>query len=132
MTKKASEQNPFAEFTKILETQRQELDKIMKPFLESQQKAQEMSKPVMEYQQKLIEESLEIQKAIMENILQTSRKMIGMMSDAQKMRSAASASMGAGEQFTEYFRTMQKIQESWMDQLKSTSEMFQDMMQKNR
>lgn len=131
MTKKASEQNPFAEFTKILETQRHELDKIMKPFLESQQKAQEMSKPVMEYQQKLIEESLEIQKAIMENILQTSRKMISMMSDARKMQSS-SAGMGAGEQFTEYFRTMQKIQESWMDQLKSTSEMFQDMMQKNR
>jgi len=131
MTKKASEQNPFAEFTKILETQRQELDKIMKPFLKSQQKAQEMSKPVMEYQQKLIEESLEIQKAIMENILQTSRKMISMMSDAQRMR-PSSAGMGAGEQFTEYFRTMQKIQESWMDQLRSTSEMFQDMMQKNR
>lgn len=130
MTKKASEQNPFAEFTKILETQREELDKIMKPFLESQQKAQEMSKPVIEYQQKLIEESLEIQKAIMENILETSRKMIKMMSDSQKM-SSASSSMDPGDQFKDYFRTMQKIQESWMDQLKSTSEMFQDMIKKN-
>lgn len=106
MTKKASEQNPFAEFTKILETQREELDKIMKPFLESQQKA------------------------IMENILETSRKMIKMMSDSQKM-SSASSSMDPGDQFKDYFRTMQKIQESWMDQLKSTSEMFQDMIKKN-
>ncbi len=131
MTKK-SEQNPFAEFTKILESQRQELDKIMKPFLESQQKAQEMSKPVIEYQQRLIEETLEIQKAIMENILDTSRKMIKMMSETQKMGTAGSSmGMGAGEHFSDYFRTMQKVQESWMDQLKSTAEMFQDMMKKS-
>ena len=49
MAAKESSENIFAEFLKILETQRKEIEKITKPILEGQKKAQEMTKPVIEY-----------------------------------------------------------------------------------
>ena len=56
MTKKESPENIFAEFMKILDTQKREIEKITKPILEGQKKAQEMAKPMVEYQQKLFME----------------------------------------------------------------------------
>ncbi len=132
MAKKESMENPFAEFIKVLEAQKEELEKITKPFLESQKQAQEMTKPVIEYQQRLFQESMELQKALMENIMETSRKMLRVMSESPMRRAgSAGAGMGlAGDQFSEYVRSMQKIQENWMDQLKSTTEMFQEFIKK--
>ncbi len=133
MTAKESSENIFAEFLKILETQKKEIEKITKPILESQKKAQEMTKPVIEYQQKLFMESLELQKALMENIMDTTKKMLRIMSD-NPMKYGSGGMSGLGmmdDKFSEYMRNMQKVQESWMEQVKNTASMFQDFMKKS-
>src|SRR3990167_10482815 len=118
MTKKESSENIFTEFFKILE---------------GQKKAQEMTKPVMEYQQRLFMESLELQKALMENIMETTKRMLRIMSENPMKYGSGSTMQGLGmgdDKFSEYMRNMQKVQESWMEQLKSTASMFQDQHKK--
>lgn len=134
MAAKESSENIFAEFLKILETQKKEIEKITKPILESQKKAQEMAKPVIEYQQKLFMESLELQKALMENIMDTTKKMLRIMSDNPMKYGSGSAVSGLGmmdDKFSEYMRNMQKVQENWMEQVRNTASMFQDFMKKS-
>ena len=134
MTAKESSENIFAEFLKILETQKKEIEKITKPILESQKKAQEMTKPVIEYQQKLFMESLELQKALMENIMDTTKKMLRSMSDNPMKYGSGSSVSGLGmmdDKFSEYMRNMQKVQENWMEQVRNTASMFQDFMKKS-
>lgn len=134
MAKTESSENIFAEFLKILETQKSEIEKITQPILEGQKKAQEMTKPVLEYQQKLFMESLELQKALMENIMDTTKKMLRIMSDNPMKYSSGSTMPGLGamdDKFSEYMRNMQKIQENWMDQVKNTASLFQDFMKKS-
>ena len=129
-----STQNPFSEFVKILDAQKKELEKVSAPLLESQKKAQEMSKPVLEYQQRLFEESIELQKVLMENIMGTIRKMLKVMTD-NPMNFTGGAGMGSGspaDQFSDYVRSMQKVQEKWMEQFKTTTSMFQDLLNKNK
>ena len=129
-----STQNPFSEFIKILEAQKKELEKISAPLLESQKKAQEMSKPVLEYQQRLFEESMELQKALMENIMETTRKMLKAMTE-HPMKYTGGAGLGTGspaDQFSEYVRSMQEVQEKWMEQFKATTSMFQDLLSKKK
>jgi UbiD family decarboxylase len=123
----AGKENPFSEFLKILENQGKEIEKMMKPILESQKKAREMSEPALDYQQKLFLESLELQKALMESIMDTTKRMLRMMS-TEPARYNLGGSF-PGNQFADYMRTMQTIQDNWMDQLKSTSSMFQEFMQ---
>ncbi|MCL4244915.1 MAG: hypothetical protein KJ002_07280 [Candidatus Dadabacteria bacterium] len=122
----AERDNPFSEFLKILESQGKEIEKMFQPILESQKKAREMSEPALEYQQKLFLESIELQKALMENIMDTTKRMLRMMS-TEPARYNFGGSF-PGSQFTDYMRTMQSIQDDWMDQLKSTSSLFQDFM----
>ena len=122
----AGKDNPFSEFFNILENQGQEIDKMFKSMLESRKKAQEMSEPALEYQQKLFFESIELQKALMENIMDTTKRMLRMMS-TEPARYNLGGSF-PGNQFMDYMRTMQTIQDNWMDQLKSTSSLFQDFM----
>lgn len=131
MTKKESSENIFSEFFKVLETQKNEIEKITKPILEGQKKAQEMTKPVMEYQQRLFMESLELQKALMENIMETTKRMMRIMSENPMKYGSPASGLGMGDdKFAEYMRNMQKVQESWMEQMKSTASMFQDFMKK--
>ena len=134
MAAKESSENIFAEFLKILETQKTEIEKITKPILESQKKAQEMTKPVIEYQQKLFMESIELQKALMENIMDTTKKMLRIMSDNPMKYGSGSGMSGLGmmdDKFSEYMRNMQKVQENWMEQVRNTASMFQDFMKKS-
>ena len=96
MTKKESSETIFTEFFKILETQKKEIEKITKPILEGQKKAQEMTKPVMEYQQRLFMESLELQKALMENIMETTKRMLRIMSENPMKYGSGSPMQGLG------------------------------------
>lgn len=129
MPDKDSAANPFSEFLKILENQKNELEKLTKPILESQKKAREMAEPVIEYQQKLFVESIELQKTLMENVMETTRRMMRIMSDSP-MKYTGGGDF-PGRQILDYMRTMQTIQENWMDQLRSTSTMFRDYIRKN-
>lgn len=134
MTKKESPENIFADFLKILETQKKEIEKITQPILEGQKKAQEMTKPVLEYQQKLFMESIELQKALMENIMDTTKKMLRIMSDNPMKYGSGSSMSGMGmmdDKFSEYMRNMQKVQENWMEQVKNTASLFQEFMKKS-
>ncbi len=134
MATKESSENIFADFLKILETQKKEIEKITQPILEGQKKAQEMTKPVLEYQQKLFMESLELQKALMENIMETTKKMLRIMSDNPMKYGSGSSMSGMGmmdDKFSEYMRNMQKVQENWMEQVRNTASMFQDFMKKS-
>ena len=134
MAKNESPENMFADFLKILETQKAEMEKITQPILEGQKKAQEMTKPVLEYQQKLFMESLELQKALMENIMDTTKKMLRIMSDNPMKYGSGSSMPGLGmmdNKFSEYMMNMQKVQENWMEQVKNTASLFQDFMKKS-
>lgn len=134
MATKESSENIFADFLKILETQKKEIEKITQPILEGQKKAQEMTKPVLEYQQKLFMESLELQKALMENIMETTKKMLRIMSDNPMKYGSGSSVSGMGmmdDKFSEYMRNMQKVQENWMEQVRNTASMFQELMKKS-
>ncbi|HML95578.1 MAG TPA: hypothetical protein PKC29_09145 [Thermodesulfobacteriota bacterium] len=122
----AGKDNPFNEFLSILENQGKEIEKMFKPILESQKKAHEMSEPALEYRQKLFLESIELQKALMENIMDTTKQMLRMMSTEPARYNFGGAF--PGNQFMDYMKTMQSIQDNWMDQLKSTSSLFQDFM----
>lgn len=122
----AERDNPFREFLSILENQGKEIEKMFKPILESRKKAHEMSEPALEYQQKLFLESIELQKALMENIMDTTKRMLRMMS-TEPARYNLGGSF-PGNQFMDYMRTMQTIQDNWMDQLKSTTSLFEDFM----
>jgi hypothetical protein len=134
MAKKEEAENIFSEFMKVLETQRKELDKITKPFLEGQKKAQEMTKPMIEYQQKLFMEAIELQKELMENIMETTKKMLGMMSGSPMKYSGGGSMPGfemMQDKFSEYMKNMQNIQESWMEQVKKTTSMFEEFMKRS-
>ncbi len=122
----AGKDNPFNEFLKILENQGKEIEKMIKPILDSQKRAREMSEPALDYQQKLFLESLELQKALMESIMDTTKRMLRIMSTEPARYNLSSL---PGNQFADYMRTMQTIQDNWLDQLKSTSSMFQEFMQ---
>jgi len=133
MAKKEGAENIFTEFLKILETQKKEMEKITKPILEGQKKAQEMAKPMIEYQQKLFLESIELQKALMENIMETTKRMLRIMSENPMKYGSGSSMPGLGmgdDKFSEYVRNMQKVQESWIEQLRNTASMFQNFMKK--
>lgn len=134
MAKKEEAENVFSEFMKVLETQRQEMDKITKPFLEGQKKAQEMTKPMIEYQQKLFMEAIELQKELMENIMETTKKMLSMMSGGPIKYSGGGSMPGLEmmqDKFSEYMKNMQNIQESWMEQVKKTTSMFEEFMKRS-
>ncbi len=120
----AGKDNPFGEFLKVLENQGKEIEKMFQPILESQKKLREMSEPALEYQQKLFLESVELQNALMENIMDTTKQMLRMMSTEPARYNFGGAF--PGNQFMDYMRTMQDVQDNWMDQLKSTSSLFEN------
>jgi hypothetical protein len=133
MAKKEGAENMFTEFLRILEKQKKEIAKITKPILEGQQKAQEMTRPMIEYQQKLFMEAIEIQTSLMENIMETTRNMLRLMSGNPMKYSGGSSMPGFAmmeDKFSEYMKNMQKVQESWMEQVRNTASMFQDFMKK--
>src|ERR1700757_3721639 len=89
-TKKKASKDPFGEFTKILEKQRREMEKlakpffeypkymekVVKPFLDYQQRTEKMAKPIVEHHQKLLEESKRFQEAWVQNVVETIGKVI--------------------------------------------------------
>jgi hypothetical protein len=59
--------------------------------------------------------------------------MLRIMSESPMKYGSGSPMSGLGmaeDKFSEYMRNMQKIQDSWMEQLKNTASMFQEFMKK--
>ncbi len=52
MAQKKTSRDPFSEFTKILERQRKEMEKLAKPFFEYPKPMEKMVKPFWDYQQR--------------------------------------------------------------------------------
>jgi hypothetical protein len=143
MAKKKSPKDPFSEFTKTLEKQRKEMEKlakpffeypkhmekIVRPFLDYQQRTEKMAKPILEYHQKLLEESKRFQEAWVQNVAETVGKVVNQMmeeqrkqvEEANKLLSEASLPTQAKE----YIQNLQKVQERWMEQLKKSTQMIE-------
>ncbi len=133
MSNKERTENVFTEFLKIIEAQKSEIEKMTMPILDSQKKAEEMAKPVLEYQQKLFMETIQLQKALMENVMQTTGKILRIMSDNPMKYGGGSPMAGLGtaeDKFSEYMKNMQKIQDTWVDQVQSTAAMFKEFIKK--
>ncbi len=143
MAEKKVSKNPFSEFTTILENQRKEMEKLakpfldypkrmeilVKPFLDFQQRSERMAKPILEYQQKLLEDSKRFQEALVQNISEMMGTVINQMIDEQrKQMEETNKLLSEGllpNQATEHLHGIQQIQETWIEQLKKSSEMIE-------
>ena len=143
MAQKKSSKDPFSEFTKVLEKQRKEMEKlakpffeypkymekVVKPFLDYQQRTEKMAKPIVEHHQKLLEESKRFQEAWVQNVVETMGKIINQMVEEHRRQSEEAnrllSESNLSSQVAEYIRNLQKIQEQWIEQLKRSTEMIE-------
>ena len=86
MAKKTSTRDPFTEFIKILEKQRTEMEKMVKPFLDYQRVTEKMSKPILDYHQKLLEESKKFQDVWVQTVVETLGKVVNQMVEEQRKK----------------------------------------------
>ena len=133
-TTKETPSDPFAQFTKIMERHRKEMEKLAKPFFEySKQvetmlkpmlsykdRAEEMAKPFLDYQGKILEESKRFQDKWTRNVLDSMEKLLNQIVDQQKKQADQShrliAEMDLPAKVKKFIQESQKIQEKWIEQ----------------
>lgn len=126
--------DPFAQFTKIMEGHRKEMEKLAKPFFEySKQlenmlkpmmtyrdRAEEMAKPILDYQRKILDESKKFQDEWTRNVLDSMEKVLNQFVDEQKKQADQAyrliAEMELPSKVKKFIRDSQKIQEKWIEQ----------------
>ncbi len=146
MAQKKSPRDPFSEFTKILEKQRKEMEKLAKPFFEYpkhmekmvkpfrdyQQRTEKMARPILEYHQKLLEESKKFREAWVQNVSETIGKIVDeMMEERRKQEEEGNKLLSEANlpaHVKEYIRNLQKVQERWIDQLKRSTQMMESFI----
>ena len=148
MAQKKSPRDPFTEFIKVLDKQRMEMEKlakpffeyprrmekVVKPFLDYQQRTEKMAKPILEYQKKLLEESKRFQEVWVQNVIETIGKVINQMLEEQRKKAEEAnklfSEVNLPSQVKEYLQNLQKIQERWIEQLKKTTEVMENLVKK--
>lgn len=137
--------DPFAQFTKIMEGHRKEMEKLAKPFFEySKQvekmlepmlnykdRAEEMAKPILDYQRKILEESKRFQDKWTQNVLDSMEKVLNQFVGEQKKQAEQShrlmAEMDLPAKVKKFIQESQKIQEKWIEQFNKAI----DVIEKN-
>ncbi len=142
-TTKETPSDPFAQFTRIMEGHRKEIEKLAKPFFEySKQledivkpmmsyrdKAEEMAKPILDYQRKILDESKKFQDEWTRNVLDSMEKVLNQFVDEQKKQAERAvrliAEMELPAKVKGFIRESQKIQEKWLEQFNKAIDLIE-------
>jgi hypothetical protein len=129
----SKEKSPFADLIDTIEKQRKEMEKVMKPFLDQIKKTTDVSAPILEFQRTFLEKSMELQKSLMHHAIETTGKIFEHVGEEQKKRSKESEKImedaGIPSQVKDYIKTVQKLQENWLEQLQVTTKMMEDFLE---
>ncbi len=146
MAQKKSPRDPFSEFTKILERQRKEMEKLAKPFFEYprhmekmvrpfrdyQQTTEKMARPILEYHQKLLEESKRFQEVWVQNVSATVGKVVNQIIEEQRNQveegNKLLSEANLPTHVKEYIQNLQKVHERWVEQLKRSTQILESFI----
>ena len=138
------------DFTRVLEKQRKEMERLtkpffeypkrmermVKPFLEYQQRTERMAKPILEYQQKLLDESIKFQEAWAQNVVETIEKVMDQLIEEQRRRTEEAnrliSEMDLPDPVRQYIQGSQKVQEMWTEQIRKSTEMVEGFIKGTR
>ena len=128
----SKDKHPFSDFVDIINRQAKEVEKLIKPMLDQVKKTQDVAGPVIEYQTDFLCKSIELQKAWMQDVIATTEKILSHIAEEQKKQSRASEKMitetGMPSHMMDFIKGAQKLQENWLDQIKSTTKMMEDFL----
>ncbi len=128
----SKEKSPFSDLFDTIEKQRKEMEKVMKPFLDQLKKSKDVAGPVLEFQQSFLEKSIELQKSFMHQAIETTGKIFEHAGKEQKKRSKESERImedaGIPSNLKDYIKSVQKLQENWLEQLQATTKMMEDFL----
>jgi hypothetical protein len=131
----SKEKNPLSDLIDTIEKQRKEMEKVMKPFLDQVKKSTDVAAPILEFQRTFLEQSMELQKSLLHHAIETTSKIFEHVGEEQKKRSKESERMmedaGMPSQVKDYIKTVQKLQENWLEQLNATTKMMEDFLKKS-
>lgn len=126
------EKTPFSELFDTIERQRKEMEKVMKPFLDQINKTKDVTGPILEFQKTFLEKSIEVQKSLMHHAIETTGKIFERVGAEQKKHSKESerimADAGIPSQVKDYVKSVQKLQENWLQHLQATTKMMEDFL----
>ncbi|HEX9666002.1 MAG TPA: hypothetical protein VGA95_05515 [Thermodesulfobacteriota bacterium] len=128
----SKDKTPFSDLFDTIEKQRKEMEKVMKPFLDQIKKTKDVAGPILEFQKTFLEKSMELQKSLMHHAIETTGKIFEHVGEEQKKQSKESERImeGAGvpSQVKDYVKSVQKLQENWLEQLQATTKMMEDFL----
>lgn len=128
----SKEKSPFSELMDTIEKQRKEMEKVMKPFLDQIKKSTDVAAPVLEFQQNFLEKSMELQKSLIHHAIEATGKIFEHVGEEQKKRSKESERImeeaAIPSYLKDYVKSVQKLQENWLEQLQATTKMMEDFL----
>lgn len=131
----SKEKSPFSDLIDIIERQRKEMEKVMKPFLDQIKKTTDVAAPILEFQQTFLEKSMELQKSLIHQAIETTGKIFEHVGEEQRKRSKESERImedaGIPTHVKDYIKGVQKLQENWLEQLQATTKMMEDFLKKS-
>jgi hypothetical protein len=126
------EKTPFSDLFDTIEKQRKEMEKVMKPFLDQVKNTKDVTGPILEFQKNFLEKSIELQKSLMHHAIEATGKIFEHVGAEQKKRSKESerimADAGVPSRLKDYVKSVQKLQENWLEQLQATTKMMEDFL----
>ena len=128
----SKEKTPFSDLFDTIEKQRKEIEKVMKPFLDQIKDTKDVTGPILEFQKTFLEKSIELQKSLMHHAIETTGKIFEHVGAEQKKHSKESerlmADAGIPSRLKDYVKSVQKLQENWLEQLQATTKMMEDFL----
>lgn len=125
---------PFSELFDTIEKQRKEMEKVMKPFLDQVKNTKDVTEPILEFQRHFLEKSIELQKSLMHHAIEATGKIFEHVGTEQKKRSKESERImedaGIPSQLKDYVKSVEKLQENWLEQLQATTKMLEDFLKR--
>lgn len=131
----SKQKSPFSDLIDTIERQRKEMEKVMKPFLDQIKKTTDVAAPILEFQKAFLEKSMELQKSLIHQAIETTGKIFEHVGEEQKKQSKESERImedaGIPAQVKDYIKGVQKLQENWLEQLQATTKMLEDFLKKS-
>jgi hypothetical protein len=131
----SKDKSPFSGLFDTIEKQRKEMEKVMKPFLDQVKKTKDVAGPILDFQKTFLEKSMELQKSLMHHAIETTGKIFEHVGEEQKKQSKESerimADAAIPSQVKDYVKSVQKLQENWLEQLQAATKMLEDFLKKS-
>ncbi len=124
--------SPFSDLFDTIEKQQREMEKVMKPFLDQVKKSKDVAGPILEFQRSFLEKSIELQKSLMQHAIETTGKIFEHAGKEQQKRLKESERImedaGIPSNVMDYVKSVQKLQENWLEQLQATTKLLEDFL----